>query len=97
MDLVGKQNGHIKVFVYMRTFASKYNEFRKKKKYNKKQQIIEMSINKISLLFIFKMYFNYDSWVSECLLFNANSAIFQLYHGENKLIFIEMMMSSTLY
>ena len=26
-------------------------------------------------------------WVSEWLLFNANSAIFQLYHGENKLIF----------
>jgi len=25
--------------------------------------------------------------MSECLLFNANSAIFQLYHGENKLIF----------
>jgi len=25
-------------------------------------------------------------------LFNANSAIFQLYHGENKLIFNEMMM-----
>jgi hypothetical protein len=22
-------------------------------------------------------------WVSEWLLFNANSAIFQLYHGEN--------------
>jgi hypothetical protein len=30
--------------------------------------------------------------VSEWLLFNANSAIFQLYHGENKL-----MMRSTLY
>jgi hypothetical protein len=30
---------------------------------------------------------------SECLLFNANSEIFQLYHGENKLIFNEMMMS----
>jgi len=29
-------------------------------------------------------------------LFNANSAIFQLYHGEDKLIFNEMMMS-TLY
>ena len=29
--------------------------------------------------------------VSEQLLFNANSAIFQLYHGENKLIFNEMM------
>jgi hypothetical protein len=26
------------------------------------------------------------SRVSELLLFNANSAIFQLYHGENKLI-----------
>jgi hypothetical protein len=29
--------------------------------------------------------------VSEWLLFNANSAIFQLYHGENKLIFNEIM------
>jgi len=34
---------------------------------------------------------------SEWLLFNANSAIFQLYHGENKLIFNEMMMRSALY
>jgi len=25
---------------------------------------------------------------------NANSVIFQLYHGENKLIFIEMMRSA---
>jgi hypothetical protein len=33
----------------------------------------------------------------EWLLFNANSAIFQLYHGENKLIFNEMMMRSDLY
>jgi len=31
------------------------------------------------------------------LLFNTNSAFFQLYHGENKLIFNEMMMRSTLY
>jgi len=32
------------------------------------------------------------------LLFNANSAIFQLYHGENKLIFNETMMRrSALY
>jgi len=29
-------------------------------------------------------------------LFNTNSAIFQLYHGENKLDFIEMMMRSAL-
>ena len=31
------------------------------------------------------------------LLFNANSAIFQLYHGENKLNFNEMMKRSALY
>jgi hypothetical protein len=35
-------------------------------------------------------------WVIEGLFFNANSAIFQLYHGENKLIFNETM-RSTLY
>jgi hypothetical protein len=35
-------------------------------------------------------------YMSEWLLFNTNSAIFQLYHGEIKLIFSEMMMS-TLY
>jgi len=29
-------------------------------------------------------------------LFNVNSAIFQLYHGENKFIFNEMMMSALL-
>jgi hypothetical protein len=31
------------------------------------------------------------------LLFHANLAIFQLYHGENKFIFNEMMMRSALY
>jgi hypothetical protein len=30
--------------------------------------------------------------VSELLLFNSNSAILQLYYGENKLIFNEMIM-----
>jgi hypothetical protein len=35
--------------------------------------------------------------VSDRLLFNTNSAIFQLYNGENKLIFNEMMMRSALY
>jgi hypothetical protein len=35
--------------------------------------------------------------VSERLLVNANSAIFQLYHGENKLILNEMIMRSVLY
>jgi hypothetical protein len=32
----------------------------------------------------------------ELLLFNANPAIVQLYHGENKLIVNEMMIKSTL-
>ena len=35
--------------------------------------------------------------VSEWLFFNANSAIVKLYHGENKLIFNEMMIRSALY
>jgi hypothetical protein len=44
-----------------------------------------------------------DTWNSVLLkewvivVFKANSAIFQLYHGENKLIINEMMMKSTLY
>jgi hypothetical protein len=37
------------------------------------------------------------SGVSEWLLFNANSGIFQLYHGNNKLIFNEMMMRSVCF
>ena len=35
--------------------------------------------------------------VSEWLLLNANSAIFQLYHDEDKLIFNEIMMRSALF
>jgi len=34
--------------------------------------------------------------VSDRLLFNVNSAIFQLYHGGNKLIFNAMMTRSAL-
>ena len=41
--------------------------------------------------------YNSIEWVIEWLLINANSVIFQLYHGENKLIFNDMMMRSTLY
>ena len=40
---------------------------------------------------------NFNFPVSELLLFNANSTLFQLYHGANKLIFNEMMMRSALY
>jgi hypothetical protein len=32
--------------------------------------------------------------VNEWLLFNANSAIFQLYHGENKLIINEKIVKN---
>ena len=39
----------------------------------------------------------HKSWVSEWLLFNANSEIIQLYHGENKLISNEMIMKSSLF
>jgi hypothetical protein len=35
--------------------------------------------------------------VSEWLLCNANLAIFQLYHGESKLIFNKMMMRFALF
>jgi len=34
--------------------------------------------------------------MSKCLLFNTNTAMFQLYHGE-KLILNEMMVGSALY
>ena len=40
------------------------------------------------LFFLVSVTLTYTvEWVSEWLLFNANSVIFQLYHGENKLIF----------
>jgi hypothetical protein len=38
------------------------------------------------VLFWLKMLSEWNEW----LLFNANSAILQLYHGENKLIFNEI-------
>ena len=40
---------------------------------------------------------SFSEWVSERLLFNAISAIFQLYHGESKLIFNEMMPISSVF
>jgi hypothetical protein len=38
-----------------------------------------------------------NEWMNEWLLLNANSAIFHLYHGENKWILNEMMMRSALF
>jgi hypothetical protein len=40
--------------------------------------------------------FGVSEWVSDCCL-NAKSAIVQLYHGKNKLIFNEMMMRMALF
>ena len=47
--------------------------------------------------YYFAIYGHWPIYKSEWLLVYANSAIFQLYHGKNKLIFHEMMMRSTLY
>ena len=51
--------------------------------YNQKSKMITTSSHSLTL--------------SEWLLFNANSAIFQLYHDENKLVFNEIMMRSALF
>ena len=48
-----------------------------------------MKIWRIKIILFFQYPLLID-WVSEWLLLNANSAIFQLYHGENKLIINEV-------
>ena len=55
---------------------------------------MKFSRNKIILFFQYPLLID---WVSGWLLFNANSAIFQLCYGENKLIINEMMMRSALF
>ena len=55
-----------------------------------------MKFSRIKIILFFQ-YPLLIAWVSEWLLFNANSAIFQLYDGENKLIINEMMMRSALF
>ena len=54
-------------------------------------------LSKINSFYVKQCLLLYANNVSEWLLLKANSAIFQLYHGENKLIFNEMMMRSALY
>ena len=51
-------------------------------------QTINTTDHRISYMY-YLIYMYYD--VSEWLMFSANSAISQLYHGENKFIFNEMM------
>jgi hypothetical protein len=55
-----------------------------------------MKFSRINIILFFQYPLLID-WVSEWLLFNANSAIFQLYYGENKLVINEMMMKSALF
>jgi hypothetical protein len=58
---------------------------------------VSLDLN-IYCMIIFKYIWSHRfEWLSEWLLFNANSAIFQQYHGENKLIINEMMIRSALY
>ena len=47
--------------------------------------------------FVMSCFLFMINWVSAWLLFNANSAFFQQYNGEKKLIFNEMMMRPPLY
>ena len=71
-------------------------------KLTNKNKVIEHSgykTNIIKLCIMAVLFFSvmpWLEWVSEWLLFNTNSAMFQLYHGENKLIFNEIMMMSAL-
>jgi hypothetical protein len=58
--------------------------------------------NRISgiMVSVLTLSMNFMAWleyVSEWLLLNANSAIFQLYHGKNKLVFNEIMMRFVLF
>jgi hypothetical protein len=52
-----------------------------------------MKISRIKIILFFQYPLLFD-WLSEWLLFNANSALFQLYYGENKLIINDMMRSA---
>jgi hypothetical protein len=63
--------------------------------YENKSDVFTMSclLSKAHNIFYSYKIMIMSEWVSEWLLFNTNSAIFQLYHCENKL----MMMRSTLY
>ena len=54
------------------------------------------------MIYLYQLWSSYDAripeqGVSEWFLLSARSAIFQLYHGEKKLIFNEMMIKSALY
>jgi hypothetical protein len=58
---------------------------------------IENANRKLAVLLLRKGNYQYSEWVSEWVSECCLIPIFQLYHGENKLVFNEMMMRSTLF
>jgi hypothetical protein len=55
-----------------------------------------------NIIYLYQLWSSYDAMiqeqgVSEWFLLSARSAVFQLYHGEKKVIFNEMMIRSALY
>ena len=48
--------------------------------------------SEISLIFLWNTWMFMSEWVSNCI-FNANSAIFQLFHGVSKLFSFELFES----
>ena len=71
------------------------------KRYNLriKNQIRKDLLNTVHSNSIVQIHPHIKNWStkSEWLLFNANSAIHQLYHDKNKLIFNEMILRSPVY
>ena len=57
----------------------------------------ENKISTIYIIYIHTLGRGTSEWVSEWVLLNGNSTILQLYHGDNKFIFNEVMMRSVLH
>ena len=103
INLVSIQDNHfiimkVSVLVWIFFYQSTHLRIHQ---YNVILPLITKLINNsffLSLFFdILKNILEIQNPVSDCSLMLNNSAIFQLYHGENKIIFIEMMMRSALY
>jgi hypothetical protein len=74
-----------------------WNKFIIRKDIIETSQVVLNFCRTVYLLFYIQFYLTLSNIVSEWLLFNDNSAISQLNHGENKLIVNEMMVSFALY
>ena len=81
------------MFIYI--YIYKYIYMHNNRTNNRFNWVFRWFLRQLHVVLLYAMYSLCSS--SEWLLFNANSAILQLYHGENKLILNEMMMRSVLY